>query len=181
LEPALPDSVRGEQRPIKVTEVAKMMSKKLCFALVLCSFCSSPLIAQTYRNPVAYCRAVGTIDKPDSRYVGPKLPAWMAKELNMQPSQGSLMEWRCADKAVLACVYGANIPCGSKAQTSQTPTSAIVDFCRQNPNANFVPMVVTGHETSISWGCHGSNPVVINSSPVDAQGYTKAYWKAVSP
>jgi hypothetical protein len=158
-----------------------MTSKKLCLALLLCCFSGPSMLAQTYHNPVAYCRAVGTIDKPDSRYVGPKLPDWMAKKLNLQPDQGTLMEWRCADKAVLACVYGANIPCDSKAQTSQKPTSAIVDYCRQNPNSDFVPMVVTGHETSVSWGCHGASPVVVNTRAVDAQGYTKAYWKAVSP
>jgi hypothetical protein len=44
-----------------------------------------------------------------------------------------------------------------------------------------VPMVVTGHETTVSWACHGPRPVVIRSSAVDAQGYEKAYWRAVSP
>ena len=157
------------------------MFAKRCLALLLWSILGSQLLAQTYHSPVAYCRAVGTIDKPDSRYVGPKLPPWMAKQLNLTPGQGSLMEWRCADKAVLACVYGANIPCDAKAKTSQKPTQPIVDFCSQNPNSDFVPMVVTGHDTSISWACHGTAPVVIGSATVDAQGYTKSYWKAVSP
>jgi hypothetical protein len=166
---------------IRISEEVEVMSKKLRFALLLWSFWGPSMLAQTYHNPVAYCRAVGTIDKPDSRYAGPKLPAWMAKQLNLQPDQGSLMEWRCAGKAVLACVYGANIPCDSKAKTSEKPTSAVVDYCRQNPNSDFVPMVVTGHDTSISWACHGSTPVVISSGAVDAEGYSKAYWKTVSP
>jgi hypothetical protein len=158
------------------------MRTKLGFApLLLLFFWASSMSAQTYHSPVAYCRAVGTIDKPDSRYAGPKLPPWMARELNLKPDQGALMEWRCADKAVLACVYGANIPCDSKANTSQKPTQAIIDYCRQSPDSTFVPMVVTGHDTSISWACHGSAPVVISSGVVDAQGYTKAYWKTVSP
>lgn len=141
----------------------------------------SPGFAQSYSDPAAYCKAVGTIDKPDSRYTGPKLPAWMAKELNLKRSQGKFMEWRCADGAVLACVYGANIPCDAKANTSQTPTAAIVDYCKQNPDSTFVPMFVIGHETAISWACHSGNPVVINSAAVDAQGYQKSYWKRVSP
>ena len=171
-----------EQTNVQLSEVMESMSAKLRFALLLWAFWGpSMLVAQTYHSPVAYCRAVGTIDKPDSRYAGPKLPPWMAKQLGLQPDQGSMMEWRCADKAVLACVYGANIPCDSKANTSQKPTAAVADYCRQNPNSDFVPMVVTGHDTSISWGCHGSTPVVTHSSAVDAQGYSKAYWKAVSP
>lgn len=72
------------------------------------------------------------------------------------------MEWRCAKGAVLACVYGANIPCDSKANTSRKPTSAITDYCKQNPDSTFVPMVVTGHSTTVSWACHGAVPVVVD-------------------
>src|SRR5271170_4791115 len=48
--------------------------------------------AQTFGDPISYCRAVGTIDKPDSRYTGPKLPAWMAAKLNLTHNQGRMME-----------------------------------------------------------------------------------------
>jgi hypothetical protein len=156
---------------------------KMLFAVpVLLAF--SPVLAQTaqtYADPIPYCKAVGTIDKPDARYTGPKLPAWMAGKLNMQPDQGKLMEWRCANGAVLACQYGANIPCDSKAMTSKEPTQAIIDYCRQNADSQFVPMYVTGHDTSVSWACHGSRPVVIHSAEVDAQGYQKDFWHKVSP
>ncbi|HZD49318.1 MAG TPA: hypothetical protein VE178_11290 [Silvibacterium sp.] len=141
----------------------------------------SPALAQTFSDPIAYCKSVGTINKPDARYTGPKLPKWMAEKLNMKPAQGKLMEWRCANGAVLACQYGANIPCGSKAVTSQKPTQPIIDYCRQNPDSQFVPMVVTGHESAVSWACHGPRPSVIRSSPVDDQGYEQAYWRTVSP
>ena len=142
---------------------------------------ASPALAQTYSDPVPYCKAVGTIDKPDARYTGAKLPAWMAEKLNMKPDQAKMMEWRCANGAVLACQYGANIPCDSKAVTSRKPTQAIIDYCRQNPDTQFVPMVVTGHETTVSWACHGPKPMVIHSAEVDAQGYASAYWHKVSP
>jgi hypothetical protein len=160
-----------------------MRLPKMLFAVpVLLAF--SPVLAQTartYANPIPYCKAVGTIDKPDARYTGPKLPAWMAGKLNMQPDQGELMEWRCANGAVLACQYGANIPCDSKAMASKEPTQAIIDYCRQNADSQFVPMYVTGHDTSVSWACHGSRPVVIHSAEVDQQGYQKDYWHKVSP
>lgn len=154
--------------------------KWLLAALAILFLDKLPALAQTFTDPVDYCKAVGTIDKPDSRYTGQKLPPWMAKELNLKPSQGKYMEWRCANGAVLACVYGANIPCDSKANTSQKPTSAIVEYCQRNPDSTFVPMVVTGHETTVSWACHGNSPVVINAGAVDAQGYAKAYWRIVS-
>jgi len=154
-------------------------SSSALLAVVLLT--ASPALAQSFTDPVPYCRAVGTIDEPDARYGGPKLPGWMAAKLGLQPSQGNMMEWRCADGAVLACLYGANIPCGAKAVTSRTPTSAIRDFCRDNPDAAIVPMVVTGHETVVSWACHGGEPTVTQVQDVDGQGYAKAYWRPVAP
>jgi hypothetical protein len=163
------------------TFIAGLRRGKRLLLLSTMLLAALPVLAQTYKDPIPYCKAVGTIDKPDARYTGPKLPPWMAEKLNLKPSQGKLMEWRCANGAVMACLYGANIPCGSKAITSQKPTQPIIDYCRQNPDSQFVPMVVTGHETTVSWACHGPRPEVIESSPVDAQGYAKAYWHAVSP
>jgi hypothetical protein len=137
--------------------------------------------AQSYRNPVNYCRAVGTIDKPDARYVGPKLPGWMAKQLNLTVDQAGRMEWRCANGAVLACLYGANIPCGAKAGTNSTPTPAITDYCHENRDADFIPAVVTGHETNISWACRKGQPYISGSDELDAQGYVKRYWHTITP
>ena len=163
------------------------MVRKWLWLAALFALANSAALAQTFMDPVPYCRSIGTIDKPDNRYTGPKLPAWMAEKLNLKadqakmPDVSKMVAWRCADGQVLACLYGANIPCDSKAFTSKKPTQAVVDYCKQNPDSQFVPMVVTGHETSLSWACHGPRPVVIRSEAVDAQGYVKAYWKAVSP
>jgi hypothetical protein len=142
---------------------------------------AAPAWAQIFTDPVPYCRAVGTIDKPDARYAGPKLPGWMAATLHLGPDQGERMEWRCAQGAVLACLYGANIPCAAKADTSRTPTAAIASFCAANPDADVVPMVVTGHETVVSWACHHGLPVVTAVGALDAQGYATAYWRRVAP
>jgi hypothetical protein len=155
--------------------------KELLLAPILLLPMMTPAAAESFTDPVAYCRAVGTIDRPDARYQGPKLPDWMAAKLNLQPSQEKMMEWRCAGGAVLACLYGANIPCDAKADTSRTPTAAISDYCRQNPGSDFMPMYVTGHETVVSWACKGADPAVINVGAVDAQGYAKAFWEPVAP
>lgn len=154
---------------------------RLMLAAAIVVLSVSPALAQGFTDPVAYCRHVGTIDRPDAHYTGPKLPAWMAAELHMKPDESRLMEWRCADGAVLACQYGANIPCDAKANTSRTPTPAIAQFCRDNPDADFVPMVVTGHETVVSWACRSRQPVVTQVGEVDAQGYAKMFWQRVAP
>jgi hypothetical protein len=82
---------------------------------------------------------------------------------------------------VLACAYGANIPCDSKADTSRVPREPIRDFCRLHPGADGVPMAVTGHDTVVSWRCRGEHPVVAGVGKVDAQGYAAAYWTKVWP
>ncbi len=152
----------------------------LLVAIVIAS-AAIPAKAEGYRSPVDYCRAVGTIDKPDARYIGPKLPNWMAKKLHLTPGRADQMEWRCANGTVLACVYGANIPCNAKADTKSTPTAAIIDYFRQNPDATFIPAVVTGHETNVSWACRSGQPYVSGSADLDAQGYVKSYWHVVAP
>ena len=144
-------------------------------------FAASSALAQSFTDPVPYCQAVGTIDSPDARYTGPKLPDWMAAKLRLEPSQPKFVEWRCAQGAVLACLYGANIPCNAKADTSREPTAGIIQYCQENPGSDFVPMFVTGHETVVSWACQGPDPVVTKVEAVDAEGYAKAYWQPVSP
>ena len=159
-----------------------MSRKLLFFAIAILDLWGTPVIAQQeYRDPLAYCQAVGTINQPDARYVGPKLPAWMAKQLNLQPGQDSMMEWRCSNGAVLACVYGANIPCNSTANTNQTPTAAITNYCHHNKNASFIPMYVTGHETAVTWACQGKTPIVVGIAPTDGQGYASGNWRKVEP
>ena len=157
-----------------------MTRQRVLFAAMTMVLGAISTSAQTFTDPVTYCRAVGTVDKPGSQYAGPKLPGWMAAKLNLKPDQANLMEWRCAKGAVFACVYGANIPCNAKAVISQKATPAIVEFCRQNPDSTFVPMVVTGHETTVSWTCHDTRPVVTKVGPVDSHGYAKAYWHRIS-
>lgn len=159
------------------------MTKRRLFFLtgMLIGLGPLPGLAQSYSGPVPYCRAIGTIDKPDSRYTGPKLPRWMARKLNLTPGDADKMEWRCANGAVLACLYGANIPCDSKANSSAQPTAAVSDYCRENPDASFIPAVVTGHETNVSWACRRGKPYVTGSAELDAQGYVKAYWQPVHP
>src|SRR5262249_52562554 len=73
--------------------------------------------ARTYDDPVAYCAAVGTIDAPDARYVGPAVPDGMARALTRGTRAPPAAPdrffrnaiRRCADGSVLACTFGANL------------------------------------------------------------------------
>lgn len=142
--------------------------------------------AASYSDAFAYCSAVGTIDQVDARYSGAKVPdnviAGLRKALN-SPSdmpndlfvKGAF--WRCMAGHVYVCFVGANLPCDAKANTDKTPTQAEIDYCKQNPNADFIPAAVTGHETIYNWKCNKdapeAGPAVVE---IDAQGYQSNIW-----
>ncbi len=107
-----------------------------------------PTVAlQTYNDPFAYCTAVGTIDTPDARYTGPQISDEIINgfktaaglELSTEPMDmlKKTTIWRCMDNQVYACNFGANLPCSSKANTDKTPSPAMEDYCKANPDSSF--------------------------------------------
>lgn len=144
----------------------------------------------SFTDAFAYCRAVGTIDAPDARYTGDKVPEAVAKaiqkamglapDMPLQILQGNSF-WRCMDGKVYGCSVGANIPCQSKADTSKTPNDGMTQFCAANPASDFIPAVATGRETIYAWKCVGGKPQI--DKPVftpDARGFIKEFWYALS-
>lgn len=166
------------------------------FALFVLSMtaCSTPSnnTPKTFSDPFAYCAAVGQIDAPDARYTGPKMSDALfkdylvAEKLDVNtdyPDQFKQMTiWRCMNGKVYACNFGANIPCDSKANTDKNPTQAIIDFCKQNQDVDFVPMAVTGHNVIYSWRCVQGAPQLGNLiDTVDAAGYQSSFWVELTP
>ncbi len=147
--------------------------------------------ARTYTDPFSYCGAVGTVDAPDPRYTGAAVPPAIAQGLRRAfkaPADAPLeaftrgTSWRCVDGRVYACNVGANLPCDEKADTSRTPSAPIAEFCRQNPGAPVVPMVVTGRATVYEWRCAASVPVIERQFAVpDSRGYLKNIWYEIPP
>ena len=133
-----------------------------------------------WRDPIAYCRAVGAVDAPDRRYVGPKTTAWMSRPFT---AGGPIpVAWRCMDGEVKVCAYGANVPCDGKADTSRRPGEGAVSFCRENRRSDFIPMAATGHDTVYEWSCRDSRAVAGRLVlPVDRRGYQKAFWRTARP
>ncbi len=172
----------------------------------LASACASPAATQapavpaattaatlaSFTDPFAYCASVGTIDTPDARYTGTPVPDAIINGFKQAAGLTSSTEpidqlrkstiWRCMDGKVYVCNFGANLPCDSKADTSQTPSFAIADYCNHNPDSDFIPLAVVGHNSIYSWHCNGHNPEIREQvDQADTQGYLRRIWYALTP
>ena len=148
---------------------------------------SSKAAVQTYNNPFAYCAAVGTMDTPDARYVGPPVSDDMIHAYQtaagLEKSNENLeffretTVWRCMDSQVYVCNFGANLLCDSKANDDLMLSPAMVEFCSENPNPDNVPLSVTGHNTLFSWQCEGKTPKFVKEiAKKDKAGYVADIW-----
>jgi hypothetical protein len=144
----------------------------------------------SYNDPFAYCAAVGTIDMPDERYNGAKMPESIIQGMIQQGivSAEAPLEfqrnavWRCMNNSVWVCHFGANLPCQEKADTAQVPTSEMEDYCKANPTADFIPAAVTGRATVYEWACKDGKPEVVKQLfKSDAQGYLADFWYELAP
>lgn len=139
----------------------------------------------TTDDPFKYCAVIGTIDIPDARYTGKGTPdpivERMIKEGILSADAPVQFQrnfvWRCMDHRVWVCVYGANIPCTEKADTSKVPSPEMIDYCGANPSTDNIPAYVTGRKTVYAWRCAGGNPRIDRQiHQVDHEGYIKTYW-----
>ena len=181
-----------------MTNPQRLLQRAIVFTslAILVSACSTTAPTSTrvgqsrFDDPFDYCAAVGTIDAPDARYTGPKVPDAIIKNLRKKPvipsdtptewvANGTV--WRCMDGKVWACFIGANIPCTAKANTSQTPTPEMVNFCKEQPNADVIPASVTGRETVYEWCCKNGTPKVVKQVfKPDARGFISDFWYEIS-
>lgn len=173
----------------------------LLLLAVLTAACSTPAVptsvavpvaaATSYSDPAAYCAAVGTIDTPDARYTGAKVPDAVAQSIKQASGAAtdaplnmfvSGSAWRCVNGKVYGCFVGANIPCNAKANIDKTPTADETEFCKANTNADVIPAVVTGRETVYEWRCTNGAPAIVRQvlTP-DAQGFISSFWYELKP
>ena len=139
-------------------------------------------------DPFAYCADVGTDVMPTA--AGSALPDAIVQGMIDQDivaadapeaiQQAAL--WRCMDGDVWVCTVGADLPCGEKADLSETPTAAMEQFCQENSGSDFIPAAVTGRATVYSWNCDGATPTIIEQLfTADAQGYLAEFWYELTP
>lgn len=151
---------------------------------------SGPKVGEAFTDPFAYCAAVGTVDAPDGRYAGPRLPqpivdGLLRLQLVMADAPSEIIghaAWRCMEGKVLACHFGNNIPCLEKADTGRTPTFAMREFCAADPASEVIPAYVTGRATVYQWRCTGGAPVIVKQllTP-DPRGFLAEFWHEVNP
>ena len=85
---------------------------------------------------------------------------------------------RCFDGGMLACNLGANLPCG-KANTSRTLPQA-APWCQQNPDADYIPAYISGHDSIYHWRCLRGAPVATGQPEVtDSSGFIMSYWQPI--
>lgn len=88
--------------------------------------------------------------------------------------------WRCMNGRVYVCEMGASGRGCLKTGHSSTPHDGIRQWCRENPNADFVPGAYMAGSPA-SWRCRGTQPVVVETEGVDEMGYMKNFWRKVGP
>ena len=143
----------------------------------------------TYDDPFAYCAAVGTVDRMGASYVGPRFPeavrVGLAAALGVPvetfqpPAAGIFL--RCYQGQLLACTVGANLNCG-KADTSTTPNPGMVQYCQANPESDFIPLYIAGHEGIYSWQCRAGKPEIQKQVfHVDPRGFVEEFWHLIQP
>jgi hypothetical protein len=157
---------------------------------------TGPSATPGFSDPFAFCGVAGTLDAPDERYHGPKLPDRVARDLQVAlglpdapasngapPSTATLRAvWRCMDGKVYACNQGADTPCGQKADTGRNPNQAMVSFCQANPSNEVIPSSVTGLVTVYQWRCSQGKPSIIKQFvKPDHQGYLAHDWVEIGP
>lgn len=91
----------------------------------------------------------------------------------------SQAKFRCMGGKVYACFIGANLPC-SKMNTDESNTGAEA-FCKDNPTADSVPMVATGHDTIYSYRCKdGHAEIARRLYQIDQRGFAQSLWTPVA-
>ena len=146
---------------------------------------------QTYTDPFAYCKAVGNVDSPDPRYVGPKVPEVIARGLQKAfgvPESAPLdpllrgTYWRCMNGNIYACNVGANLPCEEKADTKREPNQGMTSYCESNPDSEIIPAYASGRATIYEWKCRGKQPEIVREvTKPDAAGYISDMWYEINP
>jgi len=161
-----------------------MKSRQIAFcAIALFALCR-PAGARNFTNLFDYCAAVGTIDRPDSRFAGPYPTRGAAAAFSIDPAaiRDGAFAWRCMGGAVFACAQ-LNSPICGKADTAATPTPAMTAYCRANPTSEVIPLVVMGHEhpSAYDWTCREGRAIPGRRlfTP-DPRGYPPDLWRKLS-
>jgi hypothetical protein len=139
---------------------------------------------EAFTDVFAYCGAVVTIDKPDSRWAGPALPDQIVAEIRRRAKAPAYEprgeSWRCMDGHVLVC--GPFFPCGP-ADASREPTGGMIEFCAENPGQPILAWATPESRNTIyTWKCVGLTPEIDRQMlNVDDRGFIDEFWSEITP
>jgi hypothetical protein len=123
---------------------------------------------------VSFCRVHGTLDFPGPLFLGAghkpgDVPTQLEKLFD------TAMQWRCMDGVVWVCADSADGDLCSKKDPSRTPSSGIVQDCRDAPEQDYINFA-DGHYSAFDWRCKGGRPVIVKGYPLDRNRFFKASW-----
>lgn len=150
---------------------------------------NQPIGSLSPSDPLTYCKVAGTVDpKPRAKAEQNVLSPALIQKIRAQfgfaantpdeeiQNQAIL---RCAQGKLWVCVIGANLPCG-KADTAKKVSAEVKHYCQEQPNSDFIPATLTGHDTAYEWRCTKGAPVIARKFKLDGQGYFLDYWKEIA-
>lgn len=151
--------------------------------------CSWAAEGDRYTNPFNYCRTFGQLAKPDYRYIGANPPVQVVSELkrikggavseSSEPLE-EIIQWRCMNRKLYACIPTEELSCSEKADTSRIPSDAMGGYCIENPDAAKIPKFIVERASIYRWGCKSGQPVIVRQfSQVDSMGFLTSSWHEI--
>jgi hypothetical protein len=143
---------------------------------------SSAAAADDLRQHCRQVRDDDAIRKYDPRLRDDALHAYrlLFPDARSAPSDSEFetqSSFRCMDGKVMVCFSGANLVCGK--MNADRKNAGADTFCRSTPNADFVPLAATGHDTIYSYRCRNGEAVVSGTTwALDKRGFATRLWAA---
>ena len=150
----------------------------------------SAKVAETvpsYRDVVAYCDAVQTVDAPDQRWTGAAIPHQVLGAADTKYSarvvEANNVLWRCMNGDVVWCLSWVTNFC-PKGDLSTKPSQAILTYCSSSRHLNddSIGRSDAGLGTIWTWACRNGVPFIRGQfAPVDARGFHAWIWHVLTP
>jgi hypothetical protein len=135
--------------------------------------------AHASEEPRAYCRRVG--DGDTLRPIPEALVGAAGRRLGLDAPDDvvrRMVVYRCMARAVMICGTGANLACGKANAAPARPEVAA--YCRENPDAGVVPMVVTGLDAVQGWRCRAGRAEAEGpAAAIDGRGFLARNWQVL--
>jgi hypothetical protein len=131
-------------------------------------------VAQSGENP---CQAIGADDtvRPIPKSLVPVAKRIFRLSMPDQQVRRSTVS-RCADRRLLLCTFGANLPCGKANADKRLPRAEA--WCLEHGDADFIPRYMIPIGNIYSWRCAAGTPTIVAQiETIDPRGFVARYWK----